>query len=72
MLINKVNFMNQSYQLPEVFSSQPGIPGADDSLGAISYLQLAENVRDIVAHGFYTQGQTFGNVAIRRATCNHL
>jgi hypothetical protein len=38
--------------------SQSRLPGADDCVGAVSDLQLDEDVRDVVAHGL---GVVLGN-----------
>ena len=37
------------------FDSQTGVPGADNGLGPVSDLQLAENVRNVILHRFCAQ-----------------
>src|SRR5712691_3598100 len=43
---------------------QPGLSSADHSLRSISHLELAEDVRDVVAHRLQTQAQAVSNLRV--------
>src|SRR6266571_4419576 len=50
--------------------AQPGFPRAHDRFGAIGNLELAENVRDVIAHRLRTQTQAIGDGGVIYALSN--
>ena len=49
-----------------VWLSQAGGAGAQDDLGAVRHLQLADNVRDLVAHGLGAEDEARGDLRVFR------
>src|SRR5262249_39146327 len=47
--------------------TQPRVPRADDRLRTISYLQLAEDVRDMIAHRFQAERELLGDLRVAAA-----
>src|SRR5579859_1057749 len=41
--------------------AKPGVAGADDGFGAVRHLELAKDVRDVVADRLRAEHQTLGN-----------
>src|SRR5436305_11520124 len=52
--------------------TQSALSGADDSLSTIGYLELAKNVRHIVAYRVWAQYQASSNLRIAVALCNQV
>src|SRR5438270_13921158 len=50
--------------------AQPGFPRAHDRFGAIGNLELAENVRNVIAHRLRTQTQAIGDGGVIYALSN--
>src|SRR6266536_682917 len=44
--------------------SETSVSGADDRLGAISKLQLVENVGDVIPHSLGAEGQPLGDFGV--------
>src|SRR5215207_2642883 len=47
--------------------AQPRFPRAEDGLGTVDHLQLAEDGRDVVGHGLVAQRQMCGDLGVALA-----
>jgi len=54
------------------FASQASISCANHCLCSISYLQLAEDVGDVVLHGLDAEGETLSNGGVAFALCDQV
>src|SRR4051794_15385913 len=52
--------------------SKAGVPRANDSLCSIRHLELAQDVGDVIAHGFRAEYQFAGNIGIPGALRDHV
>ena len=58
-------------ELPAIVS-QPALPGADNSLSTIGYLEFAKDIGDVVAYGILAQYQASSDLSVIVARSNQV
>ena len=50
--------------MASLFLTQSGLPRSDDGLGAVGYLEFAEDVEDMIGNAIEAEDQVVGDVAV--------